>query len=271
MLSKIRKHFLFLRKNKLLQMKTVLSTSLLVLFITAIFSCNVNEEILSEPNTTVTDNTNNESPVNNPEPSTKNFQLLSLGDSYTIGESVCETCRFPEQLKDSLITHYGSNYNFNLKIIARTGWTTSNLINGIASETLQNNFDLVTLLIGVNNQYQRKPFSEYQTEFPQLVNTSINLAKGDKTNVIVISIPDYAYTPYGNGNETISKEIDTYNAFAKNYCDQNNITFVNITDITRLGLTNTDLVASDGLHPSVLAYSFFVEKVLPISIQKLND
>lgn len=252
-------------------MKTLLSTLLLALFITAIFSCNVSEEVISKSNTTVPDNTNNDPPLNNPEPSAKNFQLLSLGDSYTIGESVCETCRFPEQLKDSLMSRYDSSYSFDLKVIARTGWTTSNLINGINSENLQDNYDLVTLLIGVNNQYQRQPFSVYQTEFPQLVNTSISLAKDDKTNVIVISIPDYAYTPYGNGNETISKEIDTYNAFAKNYCDQNNITFVNITDITRLGLTNPDLVASDGLHPSTLAYSFFVEKLLPISLQKLND
>ena len=121
------------------------------------------------------------------------------------------------------------------------------------------------------NQYQRKPFSNYETEFPQLVNTSIDLAKGAKSNVIVISIPDYAYTPLGQGNTNISIEIDKYNAFAKNYCDQSDISFVNITEITRQGLINTALVSPDGLHPSTLAYSFFVERILPLAVNKLSD
>ena len=208
---------------------------------------------------------------NNSETTNQNFKLLSLGDSYTIGQSVCEACRFPEQLKDSLKTKFNPDTNFELKVIARTGWTTSNLINAIKTENLLYNYDLVTLLIGVNNQYQGHPFSLYETEFPQLVNTSILLAKGDKTNVIVVSIPDYAYTPFGNGNEYISKDIDKYNEFAQTYCAINNITFVNITDITRQGLENPNLVASDGLHPSSLAYSFFVDRMLTIAVDKLKN
>ena len=199
---------------------------------------------------------------------TTNYRLLSLGDSYTIGESVCETCRFPEQLKDSLINNT-ENTAFNLEVVATTGWTTTNLLNGISNENLPNNYDLVTLLIGVNNQYQGKDFSIYETEFPELVDIAIIKAKGDKNRVIVVSIPDYAFTPFGNGNTTISSEIDTYNAFAENYCNANNITFVNITDITRNGLEDTDLVASDGLHPSEKAYSLFVERLLPYALEKL--
>ena len=199
---------------------------------------------------------------------TTNYRLLSLGDSYTIGESVCETCRFPEQLKDSLINNT-ENTAFNLKVVATTGWTTTNLLNGISNENLPNNYDLVTLLIGVNNQYQGKDFSIYETEFPELVDIAITKAKGDKNRVIVVSIPDYAFTPFGNGNTTISSEIDAYNAFAENYCNTNNITFVNITDITRNGLEDTDLVASDGLHPSEKAYSLFVERLLPYALEKL--
>jgi len=199
---------------------------------------------------------------------TTNYKLLSLGDSYTIGESVCETCRFPEQLKDSLINNT-ENTAFNLKVVATTGWTTTNLLNGISNENLPNNYDLVTLLIGVNNQYQGKDFSIYETEFPELVDIAITKAKGDKNRVIVVSIPDYAFTPFGNGNTTISSEIDAYNAFAENYCNANNITFVNITDITRNGLEDTDLVASDGLHPSEKAYSLFVERLLPYALEKL--
>ena len=198
-------------------------------------------------------------------PQITNYKLLSLGDSYTIGESVCETCRFPEQLKDSLINNT-ENTAFNLKVVATTGWTTTNLLNGISNENLPNNYDLVTLLIGVNNQYQGKDFSIYETEFPELVDIAITKAKGDKNRVIVVSIPDYAFTPFGNGNTTISSEIDTYNAFAENYCNANNITFVNIT---RNGLEDTDLVASDGLHPSEKAYSLFVERLLPYALEKL--
>lgn len=201
-------------------------------------------------------------------PQTTNYKLLSLGDSYTIGQSVCETCRFPEQLKDSLINNT-EDASFNLKIVATTGWTTTNLLNGISNENLPNNYDLITLLIGVNNQYQGKDFSIYETEFPELVDVAITKAKGDKNRVIVVSIPDYAFTPFGNGNTTISSEIDAYNAFAENYCNANNITFVNITDITRNGLEDTDLVASDGLHPSKKAYSLFVERLLPYALEKL--
>jgi len=228
---------------------------------------------INEPldNNDSNDDSNDGSSDNSSETTNQNFKLLSLGDSYTIGQSVCETCRFPEQLKDSLSTKFNPDTNFELKVIARTGWTTSNLINAIKTENLLYNYDLVTLLIGVNNQYQGHPFSLYETEFPQLVNTSILLAKGDKTNVIVISIPDYAYTPYGNGNENISKDIDKYNAFAQAYCTINNISFVNITDITRQGLENPNLVASDGLHPSSLAYSLFVDRMLTIAVDKLKN
>ncbi|RYZ18288.1 MAG: SGNH/GDSL hydrolase family protein, partial [Sphingobacteriales bacterium] len=133
--------------------------------------------------------------------------------------------------------------------------------------------DLVTLLIGVNNQYQHKPFSLYESEFPQLVNTAINLAGGEKANVIVVSIPDYAYTPFGSATPAnmalITAEIAQYNAFASNYCQQQGIVFINITDITQNGLTNPALVASDGLHPSQEAYAQFVERILPTAIQTL--
>ena len=254
-------------------MITLRSKRLFILIITAIFfNCSITENNNSEAESIVDINPNNSNDQDNNNDTYKvAYNILSLGDSYTIGESVCTSCRFPEQLKDSLNNKFNTENHFKLNIIAQTGWTTTNLINAIDSQTLDKDYDLVTLLIGVNNQYQRKPFSIYETEFPQLLNTSINLAKGDKSNVIVVSIPDYAYTPYGRGNTNISNEIDMYNTFAKNYCLQNEITFVNITDITRLGLINTDLVASDGLHPSTLAYSFFVGRILPFALDKISD
>jgi len=211
----------------------------------------------------------NDSSGDNEESEEDSYKLLSLGDSYTIGQSVCVTCRFPEQLKDSLINNI-ENSSIDLQIIAQTGWTTTNLINAIETNNPSSDFDLVTLLIGVNNQFQNKPFSIYEQEFPDLVSTAIERAKGDPDNVIVVSIPDYAYTSFGNGNTTISEEIDAYNDYAQNYCDLNGITYVYITDITREGLENPDLVASDNLHPSELAYSKFVERILPYAIEKIQ-
>ncbi|OOV19681.1 SGNH/GDSL hydrolase family protein [Flavobacterium sp. LM4] len=209
--------------------------------------------------------------VPNPEipsgPIAKSIHYLALGDSYTIGQSVCETCRFPEQLKTSLKMFY-TQTNFSLKVIATTGWTTTNLISAINQQKPESNYDLVTLLIGVNNQYQGKDFSLYEKEFPELANKAIMFAKGDKKNVIVVSIPDYAYTPYAKNlsdsqKTKISTEINQYNNFAENYCKANEIVFVGITDITRQGLSNPNLVTSDGLHPSESAYAAFVERLLP--------
>jgi hypothetical protein len=129
---------------------------------------------------------------------------------------------------------------------------------------------LVTLLIGVKNQFQGRPFSIYDTEFPELVNTGISKAKSEKNSVIVVSIPGYAFTPFGGSNTNISDEIDIYNNFAKNSCNANNISYVNNTNITRDGLINLNLVASDCLHPSELAYSKFVERLLSLAIDKLK-
>lgn len=194
----------------------------------------------------------------------KVFKYLALGDSYTIGESVAFEKNFPSQLKDSLQKSIPQS-RVDLKIIATTGWTTTNLIDEINDEVFPSNYDLVTLLIGVNNQYQQKPFSLYQTEFPALASEAIARAGGDKSKVIVVSIPDYAYTPYGqstgNGN-TISTQLALYNSFAEQYCQTNGVRFVYITDITQQGLSDTELVAFDGLHPSGKAYKKFVERLL---------
>lgn len=202
--------------------------------------------------------------INNTEPIT----YLALGDSYTIGESVCDSCRFPEQLKDAMET--ALKKAVELQIIATTGWTTTQLKKAITTQNPQTDNSLVTLLIGVNNQYQNLPFETYENEFPELLNTAIIKANGDKNRVIVISIPDYAFTPYGNGNTDITEALEAYNAFAENYCLANNISFISITDITQNGLKNPDLVAKDGLHPSTEAYTQFVKRLLPVALKKLK-
>ena len=242
------------------------------LFIFAFYNCS---DVDPSPTTTPINTTN---PINTTPPIVetnvpKQLTYLALGDSYTIGQSVCETCRFPEQLRKKLGDLSPKN-TYKTKIIATTGWTTSNLISAINTENPTSNYDLVTLLIGVNNQYQSKPFSIYENEFPQLVFKAIELGRGDRANVIVVSIPDYAFTPFGKQSSNpakISSEIDNYNTFAQKYCLEQNIEFITITDITRQGLTNPLLVATDGLHPSELAYSKFVERILPKATLAINN
>jgi len=206
-----------------------------------------------------------------PSPTEASFTYLALGDSYTIGESVSATENFPFQLKDSLAKSLNESGEY--KIIARTGWTTTNLLSAIESEDPTSEYDLVTLLIGVNNQFQGKPFSVYEEEFPQLLDMAIEFAKGDKNSVVVVSVPDYAFTPFGQNSsnpQQISEEIDQYNAFAKQVADLKGVAFQNITAITRAGLDNPALIANDGLHPSGEAYKLFVSRLFNRAIQAVD-
>ena len=204
--------------------------------------------------------------------SPRNFKLLSLGDSYTIGQGVCVTCNFPEQLSSRLKDELPAQDSVELQIIAQTGWTTSDLKNAIRTAQLEQDYSLVSLLIGVNNQVQNKPSSVYETEFVELVNTAKSLANNNASKLIVLSIPDYGFTPFGQifDPAEITLTLDAYNQFAEDYCQENGITYIYITDITQQGLVNTDLVASDNLHPSQLAYSMFVDRMMPFAIDKLH-
>jgi lysophospholipase L1-like esterase len=192
------------------------------------------------------------------------IRFLALGDSYTIGQSVATNQRWPAQLRDSLVTRgYTTD---DLRYIATTGWRTDNLINAIKNQGLENqNYNLVSLLIGVNNQYQGHPFSQYVAEFPALLDSAIRYAGNDPSHVLVVSIPDYAYTPYGqqSGNPNqISQQIDQYNAYNHHITDSLGITYFDITPISRLGLQHPEYVASDGLHPSGIQYTEWVKLML---------
>ena len=203
----------------------------------------------------------------------RNIKILSLGDSYTIGESVCDTCSFPEQLKTRLEAEYSEQDEISLQVIAQTSWTTTDLKDAIISEEPLNDFDLVTLLIGVNNQSQGNSVSVYETEFVELVNSAISFVGGDATKLVIVSIPDYAFTPFAQNftnRQAISADIDLYNAYAEEYAEDNGLTYVYITDITREGLDNPSLVAPDGLHLSELAYAKFVERLLPLTLEKID-
>ncbi len=192
------------------------------------------------------------------------IRFLALGDSYTIGQNVSVNQRWPMQLRDSLAVR-GFTVD-TMCIIATTGWRTDNLLNAITNKQLEKqHYNLVSVLIGVNNQYQNKPISQYMSEFPQLLDSAILYAGGDTSHVFIVSIPDYAYTSYGQstGNQTqISQEIDQYNAINKHFADSLHIRYFDITPISRLGIVQPNLVASDGLHPSGLQYSQWVKLML---------
>ncbi|MFZ1807405.1 MAG: SGNH/GDSL hydrolase family protein [Cyclobacteriaceae bacterium] len=186
---------------------------------------------------------------------------LALGDSYTIGESVAEGDRWPVQLAKAL-TEKGMPVE-PPKIIAVTGWRTDNLKNGIDIAQIKEKYDLVSLLIGVNNQYQGKSAEDYATEYENLLKTAIQFAGGDKLNVFVVSIPDYGFTPFGAPNqEKITKELDEFNAINKRITETYGITYVNITDISRKGLEDPELVAEDTLHPSGKQYTLWVQRIM---------
>ncbi len=188
------------------------------------------------------------------------IKFLALGDSYTVGASVAYQERWPSQLYDSLA-------KLDLEIdtlhyIATSGWTTTDLQRAIRSTSYKNDYNLVSLLIGVNNEYQNKSFSLYQKEFPQLLSRAIEFANNDSSQVFVVSIPDYAYTPFGGNNESISERLDQYNQFAESYCNSLGIKFFYITDISRKGLDAPELVANDDLHPSGKQYAKWVDLIL---------
>ncbi|MES2382032.1 MAG: SGNH/GDSL hydrolase family protein [Bacteroidota bacterium] len=184
-------------------------------------------------------------------------KYLALGDSYTIGQSVDEADNFPSQLISKL-NHSDSIDITSTQIIAKTGWTTQKLLNAMASENLTDTFGLVSLLIGVNNQYQGKDTGEYAVQFESLLNKAISLAGGINKDVVVIAIPDYGYTPFGQSNQqSISKEIDLFNSINQRIANRYQITYFNITPISRN--YDTDLVANDGLHPSAKQYGLWVD------------
>ncbi|GAB3919360.1 SGNH/GDSL hydrolase family protein [Mucilaginibacter boryungensis] len=193
---------------------------------------------------------------------------LALGDSYTIGEAVSQKDSFPFQLVDKLI-NYGVQ---NPTVIAQTGWTADNLIAAINSSGINGQtYDIVTLLIGVNDQYQGLSQTNYRTKFVQLVNMAITFAKGNKKRVFVVSIPDWGVTPYASSREaTIGPEIDQFNAINKAESDKAGVNYINITLISKQAATDNTLIAADGLHPSPAMYAQWVLAIAPVVTSQLK-
>jgi lysophospholipase L1-like esterase len=189
-----------------------------------------------------------------------NLRFLALGDSYTIGQSVLEKERWPNQLGDRLMDE-GISVD-EVKIIARTGWTTRDLISALEAAPPNFDYNLVSLLIGVNNQFQGRSQTEYKVEFEFLLNMALGYVKNNAENVVVLSIPDYGYTPFGQNYPNASQEIDEFNAINKEITEKYKITYIDATTSSRFGLAQPDLVAGDRLHPSPKMYSIWVDSIM---------
>ncbi len=201
------------------------------------------------------------------------FKYLALGDSYTIGEGVDEKDRYPNQTVDLL---KAKELEFEKPtIIAKTGWTTDELMKGINDAGIAGNtYDLVTLLIGVNNQFRGRPIKNYEAEFRTLLQDAIAFADGESNNVVVISIPDWGVTPFAvnrdSDQEKVAREIDEFNEAKKSISEQLGVHYINITDEYREIGALPQMVVSDNLHPSALVYEKWAKKLEQVILEKMD-
>lgn len=194
------------------------------------------------------------------------LSYLALGDSYTIGHDVTQDQSYPYQLS-ALLNSKGLSV-YPPRIIAKTGWTTSELQTGIELAKDTNTYDIVTLLIGVNNEYRGQSIETYRKEFKRLLQTAVTFAGGNIAHVFVISIPDWGATPFGKqdrrGPSAIADEIDEFNAVNKEETVKVGISYTNVTPGSKKAAKDLTLVASDGLHPSGKMYKEWAELLLPM-------
>lgn len=197
------------------------------------------------------------------------MSYLALGDSYTIGESVALESSFPYQLSARLRS---SGFNIAAPvIIAKTGWTTSELQSAIKAAGLEQKFNLVTLLIGVNNQYRGESLMIYREEFKALLQTAIDFAEGRKAGVFVLSIPDWGTTPYGRNSgrdqRVVGTEIDEFNAVNREETLAAGVSYTDITPASRKSFSDQELVAADGLHYSLKMHAEWAASLAPSVIK----
>jgi lysophospholipase L1-like esterase len=190
-------------------------------------------------------------------------RLLALGDSYTIGEGVAEGDRWPIQLA-ALLGGAGLTVAVP-QIVARTGWTTDELDEGITAAAPRGPYDLVSLLVGVNDQYRGLPVAAYEPRFDALLARAAAFAGGASARVVVLSIPDWGVTPFADGRDRagIAAAIDAFNEVARAAADRAGAHWVDVTDISREAAERW--LAPDGLHPSGAQYARWAERVLPVA------
>tara|TARA_Y200000002_G_scaffold37163_1_gene27227 strand:- start:1396 stop:2139 length:744 start_codon:yes stop_codon:yes gene_type:complete len=188
------------------------------------------------------------------------YNLLALGDSYTIGEGVDEAERWPNQFKE-IASEKGIEFNDPI-IIAETGWKTFDLLYEINRTKFSLEYDYISLLIGVNNQFNSRPIKEFEEDLEKILVQIKKLIK-DEGSIIIISIPDWGYTPFGENynRESISSEINTFNNSLKKFANINDLKFVDVTDISRRAIYQSNLITDDNLHPSGLMYFLWAQKI----------
>lgn len=203
------------------------------------------------------------------------YTYLALGDSYTIGEQVPSEENFPNQ-----VMKIAGKENFSIdypRIIAKTGWTTDELEEGISranDETpLKKHYDFVSLLIGVNNQYRGRSLDNYKTEFEALLQKAIRFAGNRPERVVVLSIPDWGVTPFAAGRDRaqIAKEIDAFNAANKAISEKHHTQYIYVTGWTREAASDNTLLAADGLHPSGKEYKRWAEEIVRFFRSKVHE
>lgn len=198
------------------------------------------------------------------------LRYLALGDSYTIGERVSAKYRWPNQLAKLL---EAEDLPTEVTIIARTGWTVDELWEGIQANPPEGTYDLVTLLIGVNDQYRGYSAEWYREKFRFMLTQAISYTGGHPDEVIVLSIPDWGFTPFAaqrGDTEPISQMIDEFNAVNLEETKALGAHYVDVTLISRMALDDFDLITGDRLHPSGKMYALWAQKVLPIALEILQ-
>lgn len=192
------------------------------------------------------------------------YSYLALGDSYTIGEGLEIKNSWPFQLQDAL-----NEKGFSIErpeIIAKTGWRTDELIEAIKKQASNNNqFNIVSLLIGVNNQYQGKPISQYKKEFKVLLETAISKCRNNNHGVFVVSIPNYGVTPFAKEKDKTNaiEDLKKYNAFAEKQCYKYDVAFYDITDLSAKLSKSKTMLIDDELHPNAQQYKLWIESFIP--------
>jgi lysophospholipase L1-like esterase len=198
---------------------------------------------------------------------------LALGDSYTIGEGVAPAGRWPVQLATAL--QEAGHVVAEPQIIATTGWTTDELDAGIDAAAPQGTFGLVSLLIGVNDQYRGRSVDAYRPRFTALLQRALGFAGKQPRRVLVLSIPDWGVTPYAREHNRdpmqIARELDAYNAAAQMICAEHAVAFVDITAISRERGAEPGMLVEDGLHPSGAMYTEWTRLALPVARTQLDE
>lgn len=227
-----------------------------------LINCADDSEIINETN-----------PVDNTDPIALDLGLvryLAIGDSYTVGEGIETTQSWPSQLKRKLLEE--GVEEVELTVVAATGYTTREVTQLVNTAIFDKPFDIISIQIGVNNQYRGESLAQFGEELEDLFEkiASNNYLKNAK--LCIVSIPDWGATPFGSSYDRvqIAIEINQFNGLKRNAAEVKSAPFINITDISRTNPDATELVAADGLHPSELMYSYWVERIFPVVKQQLQ-